>query len=80
MVIFCTTVFLEDNMYYPQFSLNERLRKLEVLFLVRTDVSLGFMLIRQVNQKMLLFITIGIFQVNCLSFDRMTAMDAMIYS
>lgn len=48
-VIFCITVFLEDNKYYPQFSLNECLRKLEVLFFVRTDVSLGFMLIRQVN-------------------------------
>ena len=80
MVIVFASVLLEGNNYYSQFFLNECLCKSEVLYFDRTDVSHGFMQLRQVDQKILLFITIGIFQVNCLTFDRMPAMDVMIYS
>ena len=37
------------------------------------------MLIRQVNQKHAIFVTIGIFQVKDLNFNYMPAMDATIY-
>ena len=37
------------------------------------------MLIRQANQKSVIFVTIGIFYIKALSFNQMSAMDAMIY-
>ena len=37
------------------------------------------MLIRQANQKSVIFVTIGIFYIKTLSFNQMSAMDAMIY-
>ena len=37
------------------------------------------MLIRQVHQKNLIFVTIGIFQIKGLSFNRMSVMDIMMY-
>ena len=38
-----------------------------------------FMLIKQANQKSMIFVTTGIFQVKGLSFKRMYAIDVMIY-
>ena len=45
----------------------------------RTDVSEGLMLIRQVHQKSVIIVTIGIFWNIVLIFNQMYAIDAMIY-
>ena len=37
------------------------------------------MLIRQVNQKSVIFVTISILYIKALRFNQMSAMDAMIY-
>ena len=37
------------------------------------------MLIRQANQRSAIFVTIGVFKIKALSFNHMSAMDAMIY-
>ena len=37
------------------------------------------MLIRQANQKSVVFVAIAIFYIKYLSFNQMSAMDAMIY-
>ena len=39
----------------------------------------NLMLTRQANKKSPIFITIGIFWINALSFNQMPAMDIMIY-
>ena len=45
----------------------------------RTDVSEGLMLIRQVHQKSVIIVTIGIFWNIVLIFNQMYSADAMIY-
>ena len=37
------------------------------------------MLIRQKNEKSVIFVTIGIFQIKVLSFNQMSAIDVIIY-
>ena len=37
------------------------------------------MLTKQANQKSAIFVTIGVFYIKTLSFNQMSAMDAMIY-
>ena len=37
------------------------------------------MLTKQVNQKSIIFVTIGIFKIKALNFNQMSAIDAMIY-
>ena len=37
------------------------------------------MLIKQVHQKSVIFVTIGIFEITLLSFNQISAIDVMIY-
>ena len=49
-----------------------------MLYFNRNDVS-TLVLIRQANQKNVMFVTIGTFDIKVLSFNQMSGMNAMIY-
>ena len=50
-----------------------------MLYFDRIDVSEEFVLIEQVHQKIVIFVTIGISQTIVLSFNQISAIDVMIY-
>ena len=50
-----------------------------MLYFSRIEISEGIDLVKQVHQKNVIFVTIGIFQIKFLSFSQMSAKDAMIY-
>ena len=45
----------------------------------RIDISEGIDVNKKANQKSVIFATIGIFYIKTLSFNQMSAMDAIIY-
>ena len=47
--------------------------------MIEFTVFKNFLLTKQMNQKSTIFLTIGIFHINCLSFNQMSAVNAMIY-
>ena len=55
------------------------MNNIKMLYFDRIDASEGMMLKRQVNQKSVIFVTLGIFQRNDLSFKHIYAIDVMIY-
>ena len=64
---------------------NVRISYLKITINYKCYITIKFtlpkelILIKQVNQKSAIFVTIGIFQMKGLSFDHIYAMDAMIY-
>ena len=50
-----------------------------MIYYDRTDVSKELMLIKQVHQKSVVFVTIGISYFIVLSFNQMYAIDVMAY-
>ena len=76
------TNFPENNKYYPQFFLEECLHKLNIKMLyIMAELMLlkKLLLIKQMHQKSVIFITIGISGIMVLSFNQMSAIDVMIY-
>ena len=71
MIVVVRAVFHENNKYYLQVFLDARL--IELMFLKE------LMLIKQGNQKSALFVTIGIFYIKALSFNKTSGVDAMNY-
>ena len=72
--------FHENNKHYSQVVLDECLYKMKKCYIM---IELTFLkelkLIKQVHQKSLMFVTIGISEIINLSFNQMSAIDAMIY-
>ena len=67
MITVVRAVFHENNKYYPQVFLHECLYELWIMnnmkmpYFERTDVLKELILIKQENQKSVMFATIGIF-------------------
>ena len=66
--------FYENNKYYPQVFLDECYFMIEFKFLKE------LMLIRQANQKSVIFVTIVVFfYIKALNFNQLSPVDVMIY-
>ena len=50
-----------------------------MLYYDRIEVSEGIDIKKQVHQKSVIFVTIGIFLIKCLSFNQMSAIGVMMY-
>ena len=72
--------FHENNKHYSQVFLDECLYKMKKCYIM---IELTFLkelkLIKQVHQKSVMFVTIGISEIIDLSVNQMSAIDAMIY-
>ena len=72
--------FHEKNKHYSQVVLDECLYKMKKCYIM---IELTFLkelkLIKQVHQKSVMFVTIGISEIIDLSVNQMSAIDAMIY-
>ena len=72
--------FHENNKHYSQVVLDECLYKMKKCYIM---IELTFLkelkLIKQVHQKSVMFVTIGISEIIDLSVNQMSAIDAMIY-
>ena len=77
MTITIRSVFEEDGKRYPQVFLDDTLYKLNMLECLNTT-ELIFMLIKQVCQKNVIFVTIGILKILVLSMNHIFAMVVMI--
>ena len=82
MIIVFRAIFYENKKYYPQVYLDECLYKLLIIQKCYITIELNFlkelMLLKQMNQKSVICVTIGIFWKG-LSFNRIYAIDTMIY-
>ena len=80
VTIVIRAAFHENNKHYSQVVLDECLHKMKKCYIM---IELTFLkelkLIKQVHQKSLMFVTIGISEIINLSFNQMSAIDAMIY-
>ena len=80
MIIVVRAVFQENNKYHPQVFLDKSLyeykivNNIKMLYYDRINISEGI----NVNNSAII-VTIGIFYIKALSFNEMSAMDAMIY-
>ena len=78
MIIIVRTVFHENNKYYPQVSLEECLYKLRIIWKCYILIELMFvkeLMLKQVHQKSVIFVTIGISWIKVLSFKQLSAID-----
>ena len=78
MIIIVRTVFHENNKYYPQVSLEECLYKLRIIWKCYIFIELMFVkesMLKQVHQKSVIFVTIGISWIKVLSFKQLSAID-----
>ena len=78
MIIIVRTVFHENNKYYPQVSLEECLYKLRIIWKCYIFIELMFVKeskLKQVHQKSVIFVTIGISWIKVLSFKQLSAID-----
>ena len=55
------------------------MNNIKMLFLIELAFLKKFMLIKQVHQKSVIFVTTGIFQTKGLNFNHLYAIDVMIY-
>ena len=76
-------ISFENNKYYPRVFLDECLYKLQIIqkcyIIIEFTLLKELMLIKQVYQKGVIFVTTGIFQISVLSFNQMSAVGAMIF-
>ena len=76
-------ISFENNKYYPRVFLDECLYKLQIIqkcyIIIEFTLLKELMLIKQVYQKGVIFVTTGIFQISVLSFNQMSAIGAMIF-
>ena len=80
VTIVIRAAFHENNKHYSQVVLDECLYKMKKSYIM---IELTFLkelkLIKQVHQKSVMFVTIGISEIINLSVNQMSAIDAMIY-
>ena len=83
MIIVVTAVFHENNKFYQQAFLDECLYVILCYIMIEfyIIIELAFLkeLIKQVNRKSMVFITVDICWIKVLSFNQMSAVDDMIY-
>ena len=75
-------IFLEKASYEDKSNtqlLNECLYIINAIFWIEMTFLKELILIKQANEKSVIFVAIGISEVIVLSFSQMSAIDAMIY-
>ena len=78
MIIVAMVVFHENNKYYTQVFLVVYINY-KCYILIELTFLEELMLIGQVNQKVATFVTIDVFQIKGLSFNRTSATSVTIY-
>ena len=76
-------IFLEIGSYNDKSKNIFIFKEIFVYYKCHISIELTFlkelMLIKQANQKSAIFVTIAVFQIKTLNFNKMSAIDAMIY-